>query len=54
MNQLNAFRLIHDACAIGGLMYHGVPIAGDFSHGLIGYHPKLFTRMKGGQRIRDR
>jgi hypothetical protein len=46
LNQLNAFRLIHDATAVGGLMYHGVPMAGDFSHGFLSYHPKVFTRMQ--------
>ena len=45
VNQLNAFRLIHDACAIGGLMYHGVPIAGDFTHGLFNYTPLFFVRL---------
>jgi hypothetical protein len=46
LNQYNAFRLIHDATAVGGLMYHGVPMAGDFSHGFISYHPKVFTKMQ--------
>jgi SAM-dependent methyltransferase len=46
VNQLNAFQLIHDACKVGGLMYHGVPMAGDFSHGFISYHPKFFTRLQ--------
>ena len=27
-------------------MYHGVPMAGDFSHGLVSYHPKFFTRLQ--------
>jgi hypothetical protein len=56
LNQLNAFRLIHDACAVGGLMYHGVPMAGDFSHGLISYNPKFFTRLQevNGYEIVDR
>jgi SAM-dependent methyltransferase len=46
LNQLNAFRLIHDACKVGGLMYHGVPMAGDFWHGFISYNPKFFTRVQ--------
>ena len=56
LNQLNAFRLIHDACKVGGLMYHGVPMAGDFSHGFLAYHPKLFTRLQeiNGYEIIDR
>jgi hypothetical protein len=46
LNQYNAFRLIHDACKVGGLMYHGVPMAGGFSHGLINYNPRFFTRLQ--------
>jgi hypothetical protein len=42
LNQLNAFRLIHDACKVGGVMYHGVPMAGDYNHGFINYHPRFF------------
>ena len=34
--------MIHDATAPGGLMYHGVPMAGEFSHGIINYNPKFF------------
>lgn len=45
LNQHNAFRLIHDACSVGGLMYHGVPIAGDFSHGMFNYTPLFFVRL---------
>jgi hypothetical protein len=43
LNQLNAFRLIHDATAVGGLMYHGVPLAGNFAHGFVSYHPLFFV-----------
>jgi SAM-dependent methyltransferase len=45
LNQLNAFRLIHDACKVGGVMYHGVPMAGDFSHGMFNYTPLFFVRL---------
>jgi hypothetical protein len=45
LNQLNAFRLIHDACKVGGLMYHGVPMCGEFDHGFISYHPRFFMRL---------
>ena len=40
-NQGNAFRVIHDLSAVGGLMYHEVP-AGSWDHGLINYGPKFF------------
>jgi hypothetical protein len=42
LNQYNVFKVIHDATAPGGLMYHGVPMAGEFSHGIINYNPKFF------------
>jgi hypothetical protein len=45
LNQYNAFKLIHDATAIGGLMYHGVPMSGEFYHGFISYNPKFFISL---------
>ena len=42
LNQYNAFKLIHDATMVGGIMYHGVPMCGDFSHGFISYNPHFF------------
>ena len=41
-NQLNAFKIIHDLTAVGGLMMHGVPAQGMFNHGLFNYNPKFF------------
>jgi hypothetical protein len=41
-NQLNAFKVIHDLTAVGGLMMHGVPAQGMFNHGLFNYNPKFF------------
>lgn len=42
LNQYNVFNVVHEATAVGGLMYHGVPMAGEFSHGVINYNPKFF------------
>ena len=42
MNQFNVFKTIHDACAAGGSMYHGVPAWGDYEHGVVNYNPKWF------------
>jgi hypothetical protein len=42
LNQYNVFEVIHDACAVGGVMYHGVPGWGDYQHGIIEYSPKFF------------
>jgi hypothetical protein len=41
INQLNAFKVIHDATAVGGIMYHAVPLA-HHQHGMISYSPKFF------------
>jgi hypothetical protein len=42
LNQYNVFKVIHEATAPGGLMYHGVPSFGDFEHGVLNYNPKFF------------
>jgi Methyltransferase domain len=44
-NQGNAFRVIHDLSAVGGVMYHEVP-AGSWDHGLINYGPKFFQYLQ--------
>lgn len=44
-NQINAFSVIHELCATGGLMYHEVPAGGAIDHGLIAYNPKFFHRL---------
>ncbi|MBV9554189.1 MAG: hypothetical protein JO032_15520 [Alphaproteobacteria bacterium] len=41
-NQLNAFNVIHDLVAPGGLMIHELPMHGMLNHGLINYNPKFF------------
>jgi hypothetical protein len=41
-NQLNAFKVIHDLTALGGIMIHHLPIQGMFNHGLVNYNPKFF------------
>lgn len=42
LNQYNVFKVMHDACAVGGIMYHGVPGWGEYEHGIVNYSPKLF------------
>lgn len=44
-NQANAFRVIHDLCRKGGIMYHELPAGGLINHGLISYEPKFFYRL---------
>jgi SAM-dependent methyltransferase len=41
-NQLNAFKIIHDLTAPGGIMIHAVPAQGLINHGLLKYNPKWF------------
>lgn len=41
-NQLNAFRVIHDLTATGGIMLHNLPAQGFLNHGLVNYNPKFF------------
>jgi len=41
-NQLNAFKVIHDLAAPGGVMVHHLPMQGMLNHGLVNYNPKFF------------
>ena len=41
-NQLNAFKIIHDLTALGGIMIHVVPAQGLVNHGLLKYNPNWF------------
>jgi hypothetical protein len=45
LNQLNSFRVIHDAVRIGGLMYHSLPMVGYLDHGYFNYNPRLFIEI---------
>jgi SAM-dependent methyltransferase len=44
-NQLNAFEVIHDAVAPGGVVWHQLPSAGHVAHCYFTYHPRLFLDM---------
>jgi len=41
-NQFNAFKIIHDLTAPGGIMIHAVPAQGWVNHGFLKYDPKWF------------
>lgn len=41
-NQLNAFEVIHNLTAHGGVMFHQLPMQGMLNHGLVNYNPKFF------------
>jgi hypothetical protein len=42
VNQLQAFKIIHDLTNAKGIMIHNVPTQGYQTHGLINYNPKFF------------
>lgn len=45
LNQFNAFKVIHEACAVGGIMYHDLPMTGWLDHGYFCYNPMLFAHL---------
>jgi hypothetical protein len=45
INQLNAFKVIHDLTAVGGIMIHELPAQGEINHAFFNYHPKFFERL---------
>jgi SAM-dependent methyltransferase len=45
INQLNAFKMIHDYTKPGGLMLHALPFLGQVDHGFFNYHPILFDAL---------
>jgi SAM-dependent methyltransferase len=45
LNQLNAFKAMHDLCRPGGLMIHDLPAGGYLTHGFFLYSPKLFWQL---------
>ena len=45
VNQLNAFKIIHDLAAPGAIMLHELPAFGQTNHGFFGYQPKFFDRL---------
>lgn len=47
LNQLNAFRVIHDATKPEGHMVHSLPCVGYVDHGFFTYTPRLFFDIAG-------
>jgi len=41
-DQRQVFQTIHEACCVGGLMVHSVPVRGWLDHGLYSYQPTFF------------
>lgn len=42
INQLNCFKVAHNACRSGGVMLHSVPYKGPVEHGYFGYNLRFF------------
>jgi SAM-dependent methyltransferase len=47
LNQLNAFRIIHDAVKPGGHIVHNLPCVGYIDHGFFAYTPRVFFDIAG-------
>jgi SAM-dependent methyltransferase len=45
LNQMNSFRVIHDATKVGGIIYHSLPMTGFLDHGYFNYNPRLFVEL---------
>jgi hypothetical protein len=52
VNQLNAFKVIHELTAVGGIMMHNLPAQGYIVHGLINYNPKFFWALSAANGYR--
>jgi SAM-dependent methyltransferase len=50
LNQFNAFKVIHEALAPGGLAFHQLPMTGWFDHGYFNYNPRLFADLAAANR----
>ncbi len=46
-NQLNSFRVIHDAVKVGGHIVHQLPAIGYIDHGYFCYTPRFFFDLAG-------
>ena len=46
-DQLNSFRVIHDAVKVGGHIVHQLPAAGHIRHGYFCYTPRFFFDLAG-------
>ena len=47
LNQLNCFKVIHDATKVGGYIYHSLPAVGYVDHGYITYTGRCFFDIAG-------
>lgn len=45
MNQYNSFKVIHEACKVGGYMFHQLPSTGYINHGYFCYNALMFKEL---------
>jgi hypothetical protein len=45
MNQFNAYKVMHEACAPGGFMFHQLPSTGYINHGYFCYNALMFQEL---------
>ncbi|CCD92594.1 hypothetical protein BRAO375_2100020 [Bradyrhizobium sp. ORS 375] len=46
INQVNVFKVMHDALKIGGVVAHQSPSIGSVNHGYFCYHPRFFDDLQ--------
>jgi hypothetical protein len=46
INQVNTFKVMHDALRVGGVLFHQSPSIGWVDHGYFAYHPRFFEDLK--------
>lgn len=46
INQVNTFKVMHDALKVGGVLFHQSPSIGWVDHGYFAYHPRFFEDMR--------
>lgn len=50
LNQLNCFKVIHEAAKVGGLIYHSLPMTAHLDHGYFNYNPRLHLDIANANR----
>lgn len=50
LGQYNAFKVIHDAVRVGGVIYHELPMTGHLNHGFFNYNPVMLLSIAEANR----
>jgi len=46
VNQINTFKVMHDALKVGGVLFHQSPSIGWVDHGYFAYHPRFYRDLQ--------